>query len=82
MVIIHSLAGPDPISRLGMGPTALSMVSPRGMGVSAPKEPYVDLLTSDVYYPQPLLKPPWQRGKEKIVTLSHYKMARQSIVLP
>jgi hypothetical protein len=49
----------DPTSQLGMGPTVLSMVPPGGIGASAAKEPYVDLLTSDVYCPQPLLKPPW-----------------------
>jgi hypothetical protein len=47
----------DPTSQLGMGPIILSMVPPRGTRVSTLKEPYVDHLTSDVYCPQPLLKP-------------------------
>jgi hypothetical protein len=35
-----------------------------------------------VYCLQSLSKPPWQRVKEKNVTLLHYKTARQSTVLP
>jgi hypothetical protein len=72
----------DPTSQLGLGPTTLSMVPLGGIRASAPQEPYMDHLTGDAYYPQPLSKPPWQRGKAKDVTLSHYKTARQSIVPP
>jgi hypothetical protein len=48
----------DPTSRLGMGPTTLSLISPRWLGTLAPREIYVEHLTSDVYCPQPLTKPP------------------------
>jgi hypothetical protein len=71
----------DPTSRLGMGPTTLSMGPPGGTGASVLQEPYVDHLTGDAYCPQPLLKPPWQRKRAKDVTLSHYKTIGQSTVL-
>jgi hypothetical protein len=72
----------DPTSPLKMGPTTLSMVPPGRTGASAPQEPYVDHLTSDAYYPQPLLILPWQRGKAKDVTLLYYKTTGQSTVSP
>jgi hypothetical protein len=58
------------------------MVPPEGTCALAPKEPYVDHLTGDVYSPQPMSKPPWQSGKAKDMTLSYYKTAGLSIVPP
>jgi hypothetical protein len=76
------LQGHGSTSQLGMEPTTLSMGPPGGTRASTLQEPYVDHLIGAAYRPQPLSKPPWHRGKEKTVTLSHYKTVGQSTVLP
>ena len=54
-----SLLVHDPISRLGMEPTTLSMGLPEETKALALQEPYVDHLIRDAYCPQSLSKPPW-----------------------
>jgi hypothetical protein len=56
----------DPISRLKMSPIALSMVLPRGLGLSIPRKPSIEHLTGDEYCPQPLTNPCGREGRQKV----------------